>query len=253
LGIEEQVEAFKIAFRTAGLAKRAEGEKAYLKSQLDFHGVTIPFIRSTAKRFRREHPDFTRNELIALATSLWRTGFHDLHSLAIALLELYAERLELKDMAFLENLLRRSHTWDHVDWLSIRVVGALVERYPAAMRTLKRWSKDKNFWIRRASMLALHDPLRAGRGDFDLFARFASGMIEEKEFFIRKAIGWVLREVSKKRPEPVYRFLSKQIGQVSGLTLREGSKYLPKARREDLLRRYRVAASTHGRREKPVC
>lgn len=247
--IGEQVEAFRIAFRAAGTRKRAEGEKAYLGSRLDFHGVTIPFIRSTARRFHREHPDFTRNELIALATSLWRTGFHDLHSLAIALLELYVERLEPGDVTFLESLLRRSHTWDHVDWLSARVAGKLVERYPAAKRALKRWSKDKNFWIRRASMLVLLDPLRNGHGDFDLFARFASGMIEEKEFFIRKAIGWVLREVSKKRPEPVYRFLSKQIGRVSGLTLREGSKYLPKAQKAELLRRYRAG---RGRRHGAV-
>lgn len=235
--IEAQAEAFSAAFSAAGTRKRAEGEKAYLGSRLDFHGVTIPFIRSTARRFRSEHPGFTRNELIALATSLWRTGFHDLHSLAIALLELYVERLEPGDVAFLESLLRRSHTWDHVDWLSARVAGKLVERYPAEKRALRRWSKDRNFWIRRASMLALLGPLRNGHGDFDLFARFASGMIEEKEFFIRKAIGWVLREVSKKRPEPVYTFLSGHIGQVSGLTLREGSKYLPKAQREKLLQR----------------
>jgi hypothetical protein len=69
------------------------------------------------------------------------------------------------------------------------------------------------------------------RGDFDLFARLAVGMLDEREFFIRKAIGWVLREVSKKRSKLVFEFLRAHRDEVSGLTLREGAKYLPAQRR----------------------
>ena len=63
-------------------------------------------------------------------------------------------------------------------------------------------------------------------------------MVQEGEFFIRKAIGWVLREVSKKRPALTYAFLSAHIDRVSGLTLREGAKYLPAEQREELMARY---------------
>lgn len=59
-------------------------------------------------------------------------------------------------------------------------------------------------------------------------------MLDEKEFFIRKAIGWVLREVSKKRPKLVFEFLREHRAEVSGLTLREGAKYLPAAQRRAL-------------------
>ena len=88
-------------------------------------------------------------------------------------------------------------------------------------------------------MLPLLIELRAGGGDFELFARFASSMTDEKEFFIRKAIGWVLREVAKKRPELTYGFLTEHIDRVSGLTLREGAKYLPDEQREELMKAYR--------------
>jgi 3-methyladenine DNA glycosylase AlkD len=64
-------------------------------------------------------------------------------------------------------------------------------------------------------------------------------MLEEKEFFIRKVIGWVLREVSKKDPGRVYAYLKSRTDRVSGLTLREGSKYLPDGQREELLAAYR--------------
>ena len=83
-------------------------------------------------------------------------------------------------------------------------------------------------------MLAQLPALRAGAGDFELFASFAARMVGEREFFIRKAIGWVLREVSKKRPKLAYAFLADHAREVSGLTLREGSKYLSEHDREAL-------------------
>ena len=104
-------------------------------------------------------------------------------------------------MAFIEDLIRQSKTWAYVDPLSIYLTGSLVERFPELVSTLDRWSTDDDFWVRRSAMLALLIPLRQGEGDFDRFGQYADGMLEEKEFFIRKAIGWVLREVSKKRPE----------------------------------------------------
>ena len=87
-------------------------------------------------------------------------------------------------------------------------------------------------------MLSLILELRSEDGDFELFAGFADGMLDEKEFFIRKSIGWVLREASKARPELVYDYLLNRIKRVSGLTLREGSKRLPKRQRERLLALY---------------
>ncbi len=236
----EQIVAFRTAFRAEGTAERAAGQKAYLKSELAFQGVTVPFIRKTAKAFRRERRDLGRDDLLTLTAGLWATSYHDLRSLAIALLELYADLLLAADMAVMRDLLKRCHTWDHVDWLSIKVAGRLVERHTQAKRSLPGWADDERFWLRRAALLALLDPLRAGRGDFGLFARLAAGMVEEKEFFIRKAIGWVLREVAKQRPDLTYAFLAEHIERVSGLTLREGAKYLPAAQQAALRERYRA-------------
>ena len=124
-----------------------------------------------------------------------------------------------------------------MDWLCTKVAAPLVESEPEmAAAVLESWSRDQDFWVRRASMLAQLPALRAGGGDFELFASFASRMVGEKEFFIRKAIGWVLRDVSKKRPDLAFGFLVEHVTEVSGLTLREGSKYLSENQRETLLR-----------------
>jgi 3-methyladenine DNA glycosylase AlkD len=239
LDLRAQAEAFLDAFRALGSPERSKGQKAYLKSDLNFCGVTAADLRSTAKTFKREHPALEHDELTELVGELWRTRWHELRSVAIALLELYPGLLGPSDLVLIEELLRRSRTWAFVDWLSIHIAGPIVEGWPETAAVLERWAVDDDFWIRRSAMLALLLPLRRGGGDFQLFTGFASSMIEEKEFFIRKAIGWVLREVSKKRPRLSHAFLTRHVATVSGLTLREGAKYLPPDQREDLLKRYR--------------
>ena len=102
---------------------------------------------------------------------------------------------------------------------------------------LERWAVDEDFWNRRSALLAHLRPLREGRGDFDRFARCADSMLEEKEFFIRKAIGWVLRDTARKRPEMVYEWIQPRVHRASGVTMREVMKHLSAEHREALLER----------------
>src|SRR5207245_10403294 len=95
--------------------------------------------------------------------------------------------------------------------------------------------------LRRSAMLALLRPLRRGDVDFTRFARDAEAMRPEREFFIRKAIGWVLRETGKKRPEVVYQWLLSRCGVASGVTVREAVKYLSARQCADVLRAYASA------------
>jgi 3-methyladenine DNA glycosylase AlkD len=87
-------------------------------------------------------------------------------------------------------------------------------------------------------MLALLRPLRRGDGDFRRFTRYAEPALNEREFFIRKAIGWVLRETAKKRPDLVYRWLLPRCAVASGVTVREAVKYLSPRQRADILKGY---------------
>jgi 3-methyladenine DNA glycosylase AlkD len=226
-------------FAETGDPRRATGEKAYLKSALMFYGVGMKGIRAGARHVLDAHPDLTRPDLLSLVDALWSTRHHEVWSVGIELLDKRSDTLQAGDLRFVETMLRKTNTWAHVDWLAVNVVGALVTRFASCERAMDRWARDDNLWIRRSAMLALLRPLRAGEGDFDRFARYASAMIEEREFFIRKAIGWILREVGKKRPQLTSEFLQEHIEVVAGLTLREGAKYLPARTRERLMRQYR--------------
>lgn len=243
MDFESQVAAFALMLQAEGTAQRAEHEKAYLKSDLKFYGAAVPVIDRVAKTFRKSHPDLTHGELLGLVEALWQTEYHETRSLGIALLEAYPKLITSADGGFLESLLRRMQTWAHIDWIATGTIAQLIERDPTVKATLATWATDESFWIRRTAMLALLKRARFHREDFDLFAQFAASMITEPEFFIRKAIGWVLREVSKRQPDWVYEFLTAHLHQVSGLTLREGAKYLPEAQREALMAQYKTRKS----------
>lgn len=226
---------FRRRFLEVGTAARATKERAYLKSDLRFYGAGVPQIRQAGADFAKAHPDLTRSELRAIVDALYASRWHEYRSVSIALLGRYADRLREKDLPWLGGLVRRSNTWAHADWLAVDIIGGLVERDPPhALKRLSAWATDKNLWVRRTALLAQIRIVSHGSVDFELFAKLAYEMVDDREFFIRKGLGWALREVGKSRPELVYGFLRDHRGQVSGLSLREGAKYLPASMRSDL-------------------
>jgi 3-methyladenine DNA glycosylase AlkD len=206
---------------------RAAQEKRYLKSPFDFYGVSVPQIRRIAKDFRAANRRTSKSVLWGLCQTLWAGSFHEERALAIFLLDEYRALLDYSDMPSLEEMLRGSVNWDQVDEISVHLVGAVLERDQRAFEYLQKWRRDGNFWMRRASLLSQLLLFRRGRGDRALFYALAREMMEEKEFFIRKAIGWVLRDISRREPEEVFRFVAENKPRMSGVTLREATRRLP--------------------------
>jgi len=217
----------EIELRAVGTTERATHEKRYLKSDLEFAGATVWQIRAAAKAFVRESAGIGHDQLVILVEELWRKPMHERRQAAVVLLELHAGHLGPADLPLLERLVRESKTWALVDGLAGDVVGAILAAYPVeTARVLDRWARDTDFWIRRSSLLAELRPLRAG-SDLTSFLRRADDMLDEREFFIRKAIGWVLREVGKRRPAEVVAWLAPRTHRASGVTMREAIRYLP--------------------------
>jgi 3-methyladenine DNA glycosylase AlkD len=230
------IEAGSIAaeLQAAGRPERATQEKAYLKSELDFFGVGVPATRAVVRSRCRAHPNLGHDGLTALAASLWSRPVFECRMAAQMLLIENPALLGPADIPLVEQFLREARTWALIDALTCDLMGPLVERHPELTQVLDRWAADPDFWIRRSALLSLLLPLRCGAGDFDRFSRYADQMLGEKEFFIRKAIGWVLRETGKKRPTLVADWLEPRMTQLSGVTLREALKPLPEPTRQTL-------------------
>lgn len=221
------------ALRKAGEPQRAEQEKRYLRSELDHFGVRVPDLRRLT-RLTAKAKSLPRSTVLAVAELLWARGVHELRVAAVEILVDAGPQLTAADIGFVEKLIRSSNTWALVDPLAASVVGGLVERFPKLNARLDRWVRDDDFWIRRSALLALLGPLRRGEGDFERFGRYADALLDEKEFFIRKAIGWVLRETSKRRPGLVYEWLAPRAARASGVTMREALRYLSPAQQTKL-------------------
>jgi 3-methyladenine DNA glycosylase AlkD len=224
--------------RPLGTPERAEGEKRYLKSELDFIGVSVWQIRRVMKAFARRHPDLSHDDLVALVAALWSKPVFERRMMAAMLLEENVPTLEPDDLELIERLIRESKTWALVDVLSGDVVGAMIMLDPNVAARLDAWAKDEDFWVRRSALLAHLLPLRNG-ASLRRFASYADAMLDEKEFFIRKAIGWVLRETAKRRPDEVYDWLAPRTHRASGVTMREAVKYLDDARKNELMTGYK--------------
>ena len=166
---------------------------------------------------------------------LWSRPVHERRMTAAALFELNSQLLDAEDVPLLERRLLESRTWALVDGIAASVVGSLVERRPALGSVLNRWASDHDFWICRSSLLGLLPGLQQGAGDFERFSRHADSMLDDKEFFIRKAIGWVLRDTARKRPGKVFEWLLPRAGRASGVTLREAVKPLSAEQRTAVL------------------
>jgi 3-methyladenine DNA glycosylase AlkD len=220
-----------------GSPARAEKERTYLRSELRHLGVSVPAIRATATRFRRAHPSLDHDELVALVTALWDEPVHERRMAAVELLDLRAEVLTSDDLPLLERLVREAGTWALLDGLAANVVGDVRERHPHLLEpTLEAWSTEDDRWVRRASLLAHLVALREGRDDLVAFGRRADRLLADRDPFVRKAIGWVLRDTSRRRPELVVSWLEPRVERLARPTLREAVRHLPDTDRVRLLR-----------------
>jgi len=233
--IQRQLNVFRQTLKEHADAERAIQEKKYLKSPFKFFGTSLPLADDIAKGFRRSNKDAGRDYVFALAERLWSSDYHDEKRLGLRILQYYPEYIEFAMMPMLAKMLMQSSGWDFIDDISIHLVGTVLGKDKKAYAYLEKWSELDNFWMRRASLVSQILLFRNGNGDKKLFFSFAEKMIQEKEFFIRKAIGWCLREMSKANPDEAFDFLMKIKGRASGLTLREGAKRLSASKKEAVL------------------
>jgi 3-methyladenine DNA glycosylase AlkD len=224
--------------RRLGTAKRASGSKKYLKSELDFLGATVGDTRRVVGALSKERADLSRGALIELARALWNPPVFELRLAAVLLLQKRVDQLGAGDLEVVEELIRDSKAWALVDPLAVDVAGPILLSHPAAGDTIERWAHDPDFWVRRSALLAHLKGLRKG-AELEPFGGYADEMLEEKEFFIRKAIGWVLREAGKRRPQDVATWLGPRTHRASGITMREAVKYLSDEDRTRLMAAYR--------------
>lgn len=227
------VDALDATLRRLGDPVRAVQEKRYLKSDLVHLGVTVPGVRKAVKStYAALRPD--HEELVELVSALWVSDVYERRLSAVELLKAGQASLSPDDLPRIEDMIREGAMWSLVDPLSGDVAGRIVLSDAACATTIDRWCADPDFWVRRSALLTLLAGMRAGHPDLDRFTAYADAMLDETQFFVRKAIGWVARELSKSRPQFVASWAERNLGRMSGVTFREVVRRLPEADAERL-------------------
>lgn len=207
---------------------RAEKERQYLRNVADHLGVSVPTLHAIA---RSTSKGLDRERLLTVVHHLWDDRHPPIHERRFVAVDLLANRAELltpEDLPLLERFAREARTWAIIDTLAPRAVGPLAERHPEpTTAALDRWVEDDDFWVRRTVLLAHLVPLRQGRGDWVRFSRYADQLLEDREFFVAKAIGWVLRDTARRRPELVLAWAEPRMHRMSAVAAREVVKPYP--------------------------
>jgi 3-methyladenine DNA glycosylase AlkD len=193
-----------------------------MRGRFEYIGISTPERRAAVGLLIRCFKPATAEELREAAEGLWAMREREYQYVAADLLIRYQGALSLDDLAWLLDLAQEKSWWDTVDCI-VKMVGKIVRRSGAkGVRAMDRAVNHKDFWVRRIAML--HQLGWRGDTDTGRLFRYAEQLAPEKEFFIRKAIGWALRDYAWHDWRTVEKFLSTSKAKFSGLTVREASK-----------------------------
>ena len=221
----ELLDAVRGSLRDRADPVRAAGAQAYMKSAVPSLGVRVPEVRRLALAAAAQFPFTSADQLRATVLELWRTA--KVREERYAAIDLTGLRFVARDPLMLpvyEEIIRSGSWWDFVDGVSDRIGGLLQAHRPMMTGLLLDWSTDLDFWIRRA---AITSQLKAkDRTDQDLLRAVIEPNLADPEFFIRKAIGWALREYAKTDPDWVRQFVLEKGAQLSPLSRKEALRHL---------------------------
>jgi 3-methyladenine DNA glycosylase AlkD len=165
------------------------------------------------------------DELLSLAEALWRLPEREFRYVAVDLLAKHHKRLDVSALPRILQLVQTDSWWDTVDGLA-GVVGDILRKIPPpdAEKSMDQALAHENLWVRRVAML--HQQGWREQTDQARLFRYALTLAPEKDFFIRKAIGWALRDHARSQPDAVRNFLAQHDEQLHSLSRREAGRHL---------------------------
>ncbi len=210
-------------FLKNGKSKIAAGQKAYMRGKFEYFGLKTNDRRVIQKPFLVKQYLPPKMELFGLVKELNNKPQRDFHLFAQELVFKYIKQFEKIDIDLLEYMVINNSWWDTVDFIAVKLMGAYFKKYPNEIeKRVNQYIKSNNIWLQRSALLfqlKYKDQINTNILDYTIKALLGS-----KEFFINKAIGWVLREYSRTNPDWVVDFVEKT--ELSNLSKKEALRLL---------------------------
>lgn len=221
----EYIEALQNEFQRNGNPSIAIEQKAYMRDQFEFFGIKAPVRRQIQKPFLVKQYLPPKEELNELVKSLWEKPEREFHLFAQELAFKYIKQFDKKDVELLEHIVTHKSWWDTVDYIAVHLLGNYLKKFPEEQKScVDRWLDSGNIWLQRCALLfqlKYKDQLNT-----ELLSYTINSLLNSKEFFTNKAIGWVLREYSRTNAIWVEDFVAKT--ELHSLSKREALRVIRK-------------------------
>lgn len=218
------MERLTATYPTAADPERAVQAQAYMKNIAPFLGLPSPLRRELSRTVLAGTPRPDEADCAAIALRCWELPEREYAYFAVDYLRRHVKRLSSGFLPVTRHLVTTVSWWDTVDALAAHVVGGLVAADPKLTAEMDAWIEDEDLWVARSALLhqlRYKDATDTGR----LFA-YCLRQSGHPDFFIRKAIGWCLREYAKTDPDAVRDFVGRERGRLAPLSAREALKNL---------------------------
>ncbi len=207
-------------------ADNAAPMAAYMKTTMPFYGVTKPRRLPVIREMHRLFVPGDREDYERAVTALWSLPHREDKYMALAFASRHKAFIVPASLPLYERMIREGAWWDLVDEIAVQLVGRALDAFPQeSWPTIDRFSRDRDLWIRRTAIIC--QLRRKERTDVERLFRYCLACAHEKDFFIRKAIGWALRDHSRCDPQAIRAFLNTQGAKLSPLSQREAGRLLP--------------------------
>ncbi len=209
-------------------AENAIPMKKYMRNQFDYFGIKAAERRLLCNEYLKNHTLPERRELHKIVKELWKMDERELQYFAIELLMKSKKQWTVEDVTLIEYLVTNKSWWDTVDFLAALIAGAWFKKFPEQIKPVtEKWNSSENIWLQRTSILF---QLKYKQDtDLKLLSKYIKRLSSSKEFFVQKAIGWILREYSKTDPALVQQFVETQ--KLMPLSKREAMKVIERKKK----------------------
>ena len=202
------IDTLKIEFEKHINAKVASEQKVYMRNQFEFYGLKSAERREIQKPFFSKQYLPNKSDLNIIVKTLWEKPQRDYQYFSQELAFKFVKQLDQNDIKLFEYMVTHKSWWDTVDYIAAKLMGAYFKIFPEQKdKYVQKWLKSNNIWLQRSALLF---QLKYKNDlDTELLSSTINSLLNSKEFFINKAIGWVLREFSKTNPKWVREFVNK--------------------------------------------
>lgn len=215
----------KSAFELNANSHSAVQMKKYMRDQFEYYGISSPIRKEIVKEIFGSYQLKEKDEFVKFIETCWAQPQREFKYAAMDVSIRQLKRMDSGYIDLFEKLIAKESWWDTVDGLAPNIIGSIIHKNLALRSSYSlKWIESDNFWYQRSAIL-LQLKFRK-QTDFDLLKTLILRRADSKEFFVRKASGWALRQYSKFEPALVEKFISEN--KISSLAVREGMRIILK-------------------------